>query len=221
MFGHPNAGRFSKDCLDLHMSTWGYHKSSLVPCLYAHDTNKTKFTLVVDDFLIKTNSKLAIKHFQDMLEAGKFPTTYDWNASQYLGVKITYDRFAGWLDWSMPSTLPKYKLRYPSLGNGTALTPMSYIALPKGKHSQAPTPIDESPIMPIADIKMVQSVVGNTLYLARLVYYKLLTAVGSLASKRASNQSSIMAEADQLLSYIHTHHPANLRFWASDMCLRS
>ena len=58
-----------------------------------------------------------------------------------------------------------------------------------------------------------KSVVGNILHLARLIKYKLIyairpgiTAVGSLASKQASGQSSNMTEADQLISYIHTNY---------------
>ena len=109
-----------------------------------------------------------------MSTAGKFPTTYDWDASQYLGIKIAYNRTKGWLDWSMPSTLPKYKLRYPTLGNGTASTPMPHVVLPKEKNIKMATPIDESPGMPIEDTKLVQS--------ARLIDYKQLTAVGIVAS---------------------------------------
>ena len=76
-------------------------------------------------------------------------------------------------------------------------------------------------------IKLVRSVVGNILHLARLIKYKLIYAigpgitVGSLASKQASGQSSNITEADQLINYIHTNPLAKLRLWASDMYLRS
>ena len=48
---------------------------------------------------------------------------------------------------------------------------------------------------------------GNILYLACLIDYNLLTAFGSLASKQASGQQFIIAETDQLQSYIHTPFP--------------
>ena len=59
MFDHPSAGCLSKDRLDRHMATKAYNESSLVPCLYSQEINKTKFTFVVYDFLDKTKSKAA------------------------------------------------------------------------------------------------------------------------------------------------------------------
>ena len=54
IYGLPQAGKLSQDRLVSHLATHGYIQCVNTPCLFVHASNGVAFTLVVDDFLIKT-----------------------------------------------------------------------------------------------------------------------------------------------------------------------
>ena len=104
IFGHPDAGLLSKRRIDAHLLKWGYTEDPLVACLYTHQSNGTQFTLVVDDFLIKTESDAAIKHFKDCMADGGYPMTFNEDPKQikYIGITINIDIHNSKIYLSMP-----------------------------------------------------------------------------------------------------------------------
>ncbi len=53
MYGLPQAGILAQELLEQRMARHGYNQSKIVPGLWMHNTRKTTFTLVVDDFVVK------------------------------------------------------------------------------------------------------------------------------------------------------------------------
>ena len=60
MYGLPQAGLLAQQRLNAHLLKLGYTKCTHTPDLYTHHTRPTTFTLVVDDFGIKYNSKMML-----------------------------------------------------------------------------------------------------------------------------------------------------------------
>ncbi len=54
MYGLPQVGIIAQELLAERLTKHGYHQSKNIPGLWTHETQTTTFTLVVDDFEIKS-----------------------------------------------------------------------------------------------------------------------------------------------------------------------
>jgi hypothetical protein len=53
MYGLPQAGIIAQELLEQCLAKVGYSQSKIIPGLWTHESRKTCFTLVVDNFAIK------------------------------------------------------------------------------------------------------------------------------------------------------------------------
>ncbi len=95
-----------------------------------------------------------------------------------------------------------------------SLNPIKY-----GKDNQAPSPLDDSPLLNEAGKKGVQQIVGSFLYYARAVDPTILMALSEISSQQAAHTENTMKRVDQFLDYMWTHPDAVIQYRASDMIL--
>ena len=222
IFGHPDAGLLSKRRIDAHMLKWGYSEDPLVACLYTHISNGTQFSLVVDDFLIKTESDAAVKHFKDCMADGGYPMVFNENPKQikYIGITIDIDILNSKISLSMPGYIEKMQARWPHRGHVPVSTPMPYSTPIYGKSMQPPTPIDLSSPLSSEAAHEHQQIIGAIQYIARIVDLEALPAVCDLASEQSFKLSSLTSKVDQLLAYMFANPSPVLVYYASDMVLQ-
>ena len=84
------------------MAPFGYHPVKHTPCLLVHNSKKTIFNLVVDNFCVQYFSTEDADHFLNALRA-KYLITFDMDAKVYIGIKLTWDYVHGIVTFSMPS----------------------------------------------------------------------------------------------------------------------
>ena len=77
IYGLSQSGFLAHQDLIQNLRPFGYFPFSRVPYLWHHETRPTKFTLVVDDFGIKSTSKADTQHPIDAI-ASTYPVKVDW-----------------------------------------------------------------------------------------------------------------------------------------------
>jgi hypothetical protein len=88
-----------------------------------------------------------------------------------------------------------------------------------GKDNQAPSPLDDSPLLDAAGKKRVQEIVGSFLYYAWAVDPTVLMALSKISSQESAPTENTMIRVNQFLDYMWTHPNAKIRYRASDMIL--
>ncbi len=104
MYGLPLAGIIAQELLQERLAKVGYYQSKIIPGLWTHNTKKTCFTLVVDDFAIKYTNLDNAKHLIDALKKD-YVITIDWNTTKYIGLTIEWDYMKGKVHVHMPGYL--------------------------------------------------------------------------------------------------------------------
>ena len=78
---------------------------------------------------------------------------------------------------------------------------------------------DTSPPLNEKGIKRIQGIVGDLLYVVRVVNKKLLVSLSEICAQQAAATESIAAEIEQLLDYVATYTNDGIIFRKSDMIL--
>jgi hypothetical protein len=91
IYGLKEAGRLSQDKLISHLEPAGYIQCPNVPCLFIHKERDTKFSLIVDDFLVMYRKAEDAKHLIDTLKK-IYIIKVDEQAKKYIGLTIERDR---------------------------------------------------------------------------------------------------------------------------------
>lgn len=102
MYGLPQAGRIADDVLVKHLEPYGYHPCKFTPGLWKHKTKSIMFTLVVDDFGVKYDSKTNTEHLLAALQS-KYTVTMNWKGDLYAGISLKWNYSVGTVTTSMPS----------------------------------------------------------------------------------------------------------------------
>ena len=110
IYGLKQAGKLAQDRLFAHLAQHDYILDQNTSCLFRHKTRPIAFTLVVDDFLIKSRAREHTDHLLGTLHK-LYRTTEDWSASKYLGMTIARSRAERTLTLSMPEFLPQMLAR--------------------------------------------------------------------------------------------------------------
>jgi hypothetical protein len=90
IYGLPQAGIIAQDLLQECLAKVGYHQNKIIPGLWTHETRKTCFTLVVDNFAINYTSMEDAHHLIDALKQ-EYTITIDWDATKYIGLTLEWD----------------------------------------------------------------------------------------------------------------------------------
>jgi hypothetical protein len=87
MYGLPQAGRLANELLAKRLDKEGYYQCQYTPGLWRHKWRPITFSLVVDDFGIKTIGLSHAKHLKNVLEK-YYTVTVDWKGELFCGVKL-------------------------------------------------------------------------------------------------------------------------------------
>ena len=117
MYGLKKAGIIANQELVKHVAPFRYHPVKHTPGLWAHNSRKTIFSLVVDDFCIQYSSTEDADHFLNALRA-KYLLTVNMEATVYIGIKLTWDYVNRTVTFSMPSYVQKALHRFQHILRG-------------------------------------------------------------------------------------------------------
>jgi hypothetical protein len=87
MYGLPQVEIIAQELLAEGLAKHGYHQSKIIPGLWTHKTRTTTFTLVFDNFAIKTMSEDNANHIINTLQK-HYIITVDREATKYIGLTI-------------------------------------------------------------------------------------------------------------------------------------
>jgi hypothetical protein len=197
----------------------GYHQSKIIPGLWTHETRKTCFTLVVDNFAIKYTSIEDAQHLIDALKQD-YTIKIDWDATKYIGLTLTWD-YKNWKVYAhMPGYIQKallwFKHQTPKAKQNS---PHPHVKLQYGAKTQYATDEDTSPPLTGKEAKYVQEVAGTWLYYARAVDSTILPALSAIATEQANPTEKMRATVKQMLDYSATQDKVVLAYKASKMIL--
>ena len=219
MYGLPQAGRLAHEELVTHLAPYGYTPVRFTPGLWVHNKLKTTFTLVVDDFGIKHMSIQDVLHLKQALES-KYTVTVDYSGSLYIGVSLNWKYAKREVTCSMPGYIPKLldKLKHlqPSLPQYSP-NPAPHITY--GTKVQLAKEVDKSPPLDEQGIKLIQSIVGATLYIARILEMTLLVTCNDIGIQQTKSTMNTLNLTSWMLDYMATYPNPSITFKASDMIL--
>jgi hypothetical protein len=219
MYGLPQAGLIAYERLVKHLATYGYCPARHTDGLWTHKTRPILFSLVVDDFGVKTVGK---EHADHLLAALRdlYSVTVDWTGGKYLGLTLKWDYAARTCDVSMPdyiaTALHRFQHPHPTKPEDS---PHRWNAPNYGSKIQLSPLADTSPALAKDDITRIQQVVGTLLYYARAVDSTMFVALGTLAAAQSQGTEATAQALTQLLNYAATHPNAVVRYYASGMVL--
>ena len=118
VYGLKQDGIIANQELVKHMVPFGYHPVNHIPGLWVHNSRKTLFSLVVDDFCVQYCSTDDADHFLNALRA-KYFITFDMEATVYIGIKLTWYYVHITVTLSMPSYVYKalHRFQHILIGN--------------------------------------------------------------------------------------------------------
>ena len=221
IYGLKQAGRLAQQRLISHLAEHGYTPSEHSTCLFKHATNGNVFTLVVDDFGLKYNTKADAMHLLDTLEK-LYKIKTNWAGDHYIGFDIRFGTCATThtrtVTLSMPRYLPNALKRFQLGHHRPVHNPIDYKS---GAFCaiQTPTPLDTLPLCSPEETKRIQRIVGVLLYYTRAIDATFATAVSKVSSAQAHATTNVLAAAERLLEYAATHPTAELVYFASKMHL--
>jgi hypothetical protein len=111
MYGLPQAGRLANDALCAFLAPHGYEPVPITPGLWRHQTRDITFTLVVDDFGIKYNTRADVDHLLNTLKQ-KYVVKEDWTGTRYCGLTMEWDYPSRAVTISMPGYIERVLKRF-------------------------------------------------------------------------------------------------------------
>jgi hypothetical protein len=223
MYGLPQAGRLANELLAKRLDKEGYYQCQYTPGLWRHKWRPITFSLVVDDFGIKTVGLSHARHLKNTLEK-YYEVTVDWNGKLFCGIKLDWDYKNRTVNLSMPDYIPKALTRFqhkpPSKPQHAPYksAPIQYgEKIQLAQHDKASP--ENSPKLSDDKIKHIQQIVGTLLYYSRAVDPTLAAALSTIASQQSHGTQAVMDACHQLLDYVATHPNGTIRYCASNMIL--
>jgi hypothetical protein len=220
MYGLPQAGVLANKLLKERLARHGYFEQPHTPGLWKHVSRPVWFNLCVDDFGIKYIGREHLQHLYDALRTETYEIVEDLEGDLYCGIALKWNYTKRHVDLAMVKYVMKQMTKY---GHVAPLKPQHCPYSPNpikyGKDNQAPSPLDDSPLLDAAGKKRVQQIVGSFLYYARAVDPTILMALSEISSQQSAPTENTMKRVNQFLDYMWTHPDAIIRYRASDMIL--
>jgi hypothetical protein len=218
MYGLPQAGILANKLLEERLDKEGYYQCQFTPGLWRHKWRPITFSLVVDDFGIKTIGIQHVQHLKKVLER-YYEVSIDWKGELFCGVTLKWDYEGRTVELSVPGyiedTLTMFNHPKPS---SPQHAPFKAAAIHFGKVVDQVIH-DHSIKLNPKQIKYIQKVVGRVLWYGRACDPTLLAAVNTIGSRQAKGTEAVRQACHQLLDYCATHPNAAIRYTASDMIL--
>ncbi|KAL7476354.1 hypothetical protein ACHAW6_002224, partial [Cyclotella cf. meneghiniana] len=196
----------------------GYYQCQFTPGLWRHKWRPITFSLVVDDFGVKTIGLSHAKHLKTTLQK-YYKISVDWTGNLFCGISLQWDYNNHTVDLSMPGYIEKALQRFQHAPpEQPQHAPYKSAPIQYGGATQLPLTDNTASLTP-AQIKHVQQVVGTLLYYSRAVDPTLAAALSAIAARQSQGTEAVMEACRQLLDYAATHPNATIRYCASDMIL--
>ena len=220
MYGLKEAGLLANVQLVSRLKEDGYHQTEHTPGLFLHESRPVAFSLIVDDFGTKYIGREHAEHLVSCLKK-YYEITADWTGTKYCGLTLKWDYQRRTCDMSMPGYIEKALLRFAvDPPTRPQHSPHPWTKPIYGAKTQLTAPIDDSELLPPAELTRLQEIIGTLLYYARAVDSSLLPALGTLASAQAQGTRATAKACVQLLNYCATYPNTTIRFYHSDMILK-
>ena len=146
--------------------------------------------------------------------------TVDYSGSLYIGVSLNWKYAKREVTCSMPGYIPKLldKLKHlqPSLPQYSP-NPAPHITY--GTKVQLAKEVDKSPPLDEQGIKLIQSIIGATLYIARILEMTLLVTCNDIGIQQTKSTMNTLNLTAWMLDYMATYPNPSITFKASDMIL--
>ena len=161
MYGLKQAVIIANKGLTKHLEQFGYHPVRHTPVLWKHNTRATIFTLVVDDFAIKYESKQNADHILQALHAN-YTISTDWDASLYIKIMLDWNYTTVYVDLSMPKyvarALQKFKQALQKFhpDNKPEYSPHKHVEPNYNQKVQYAESIDDAPPLDSVDINLIK-----------------------------------------------------------------
>eukprot|EP00804_Cyclotella_cryptica_P022388 CCRYP_021035-RA/>CCRYP_021035-RA protein AED:0.38 eAED:0.38 QI:0/0/0/1/0/0.25/4/0/584 len=178
MYGLPQAGLLANKLLAKILNLVGYYHCQYTRGLWRHVWHPITFSLVVDDFGIKTVGLTHAKHLKQALEQ-YYEVGVDWKGQLYCGLHLDWDYKHRAVHLSMPNYISK------------ALTRFQHLPPLQPEHS----PYQASPIQ-----------YGNTVQLAKTPYHKNWNYCWSCGYNIADDHTSATCPYPQQGHVYHATH---------------
>jgi hypothetical protein len=175
------------------------------------------FTLIVDDFGVEYVGLQHAHHLRNIIQK-HYDITENWSDDLYAGINLAWN----YAKRTCRLTVEEYvatllfKYNHP-LPKKCQLSPFKATPIVYGAKTQFSPDPDDSPLLPTADIKHVQGIVGALLYYDRAIDNKLLHALSDIGTEQASATCSTNDKINQLLDCCATYPNNGITYRASDM----
>ena len=225
LYGMKQAGYLANLEVVEHLNNNGYTAPMNTPCLFRHHTDDVEFTLVTDDFGVRYGNKAAADKLLEVMSS-KYPMTHDWTGTKYAGFDLLFDYSSATrrVELSMKGYILAVLRRFQHLVTTTHnvyspefFTPINY----GSRDSQLVKELDTLPILPAAQINMLQQITGCFLYYARGVDGTMLLTVDHISREQSHGTAATLQKAIRLLEYAATFPDATIVYYPSDMILMS
>jgi hypothetical protein len=184
-----------------------------------HETKPLTFTLVVDDFGVKYESKDDVDRLIASIKS-TYKVTKDWTGNLYCGISLDWNYINQTVDISLPGCTKKKLQEYnQALPQRMQTCPYSPEPQKIGEDAQTPLGIDSSPLLDEKGLKQVQKIVGSILYYARTVDMTVLMALSAIAVEQKKATAKTMGRCIQLLNYLASNLEAKVRYYVSGMIM--
>ncbi len=174
----------------------------------------------MDDYGIKYIGKECLQHLYDALRKETYNIVEDLDGNLYCGIALKWNYAKHHVNLATVKYVIKQLTKY---GHIAPLKPQHCPYSPNpikyGKDNQAPSPLDDSPLLDEAGKKCVQQIFGSFLYYAQPVDPTILMALSEISSQQAASTENTMKCVNQFLDYMWTHPDAIIWYRASDMIL--
>jgi len=148
MYGLPEVGVLANKLLKEHLAWHGYFKQPHTPGLWKHASCPVWFNLCVDDFGIKYIGREHFQHLYDALRKETYEIVEDLEGDLYCSIALKWNYAKHHVDLTMVKYVVKQLTKY---GHVALLKPQHCSYLPNsikyGKDNQAPSPLDDSPLL--------------------------------------------------------------------------
>jgi hypothetical protein len=200
VYGLPQAGVLANKLLKERLTRHGYFEQPHTPGLCKHVSRPVWFYLCVDNFGIKYIGKENLQHLYDALQKETYKIVEDLEGNLYCGIALKWNYAKHHVDLAMAKYIMKQLTKY---GRVAPLKPQHcpYLLNPikHGKENQAPSPLDDSPLLNEAGKKRVQQIVGSFLYYAQAVDPTILMALSEISSQQAAPTENTMKRVNHFL----------------------
>jgi hypothetical protein len=218
IYGLAQSGYLANQDLIKNLSTFGYHPVKRTPGLWKHETRKTTFTLVVNDFGVQYFCKEDADHLINAIKAN-CPVKVDWTGSKYIGIDLDWDYEKEEVKLSMKyyvkKALKEYQHKAPTKPFDA---PTKYHKPEFGQKIQYER-VDKSEPLTAKQIKTTQEVCGKFLYTSRAVDNTMQHALNELCIAATKGTQETQEALEYFLNYCATHPEAEIIYRACEMIL--